>query len=163
MIWSTVPVPAKAQWAQRRGAWLRRWLSLIVVFSENLALLTWLTALGRLYPRADHVLWLSLRPRLLVLWALFGAETVLVGAVTWVKARADAASDTREPRSLGLAPSEQRKAANSPRERTEPAESAPVLSMPQVQPAWRRSNINAIVPLPPRPDAGDVKAPVLSE
>ena len=90
LMWGLMPQLAQAKWALRRGAWLRRWLALLVVLSERCVLTVYLTALSRLFPRADNILWASMCRRLIVLWLLFGAQLALVGVVTWTKARVDA-------------------------------------------------------------------------
>ena len=148
MMWGVIPQLAEAQWALRRGAWLRRWLALLVVLSERVAIMTASTLLSRVYPRADHVLWASAWPRMVFVWTLFGAELALIGVLTWAQARANAV--TLE---LPQDPSDQRMAANAPSEQSASAKQVLGFRLPQVRPARR----SAVAPLPSETLAGNSK------
>ena len=155
-MWAVVPQLAKAKWALRRGAWCCRWLAFLVVLSERCALIVGLTALSRLFPRADHVLWVSMWPRLTVLWALFGGEVALIGVATWTKAQADAVT-------LELRPQE-----NAPHRNTADRSVAPAglaerayaqcLAQPQLS-----GGRGAVAPLPSDPCAEGRKESLLEE
>ena len=140
-MWAIVPQLAQAQWALRRGSWWHRWLAFLVVLSERCALISGLTLLSCLFPRADYVLWASMWRRLAVLWALFGVEVALIGVVTWTKAQADAMMRDLRPQELA----DHCNAAERSVTPAEVAERALAQVLPQVQLGGGRS---AVAPLP---------------
>ena len=109
-----------------------------------------LSLLSRLFPRADHVLWLSMWRRIAALWALFGAEVALIGITTWTKRWADAAllDLQSEP------PGDDDNADATSVEQTELAEQVAVQAPPQV---WGTHGRSAVAPLPADSSADDGK------
>lgn len=144
-MWGVPATPAQAQWAARQGPWCRKWLAFIVALTERLVLVAALTAAARTVPRADYVLWTSMWRRVAALWMFFGAEIVLIGVVTWTKARADAVTLQLEQ----TAPREERNLSftgpPAPKQQVEDMELAPVDALP---PIWGRRGSNTVVPLP---------------
>ena len=155
-MWAVVPQLAQARWASQRGMWWRRWLAFLVVLTERCALIGGLTLLSRLFPRADYVLWASIWRRLAMLWALFGAEVALIGAVTWTKARADAAMRELRPQESA----DHHQSSTSTVKQAEMDEQASAQGLPQARLGGSRG---AVAPLPFQDYTEHRKVPLLTE